>query len=89
MEQLYICVRGRVQGVWYRASTERKANELGLTGYVQNEADGSVSIVAEGTPESLQELVQWCHHGPPLARVEKVEVKSGELKGFNDFVQIL
>jgi acylphosphatase len=45
--------------------------------------------VAEGTPESLQELVQWCHHGPPLARVEKVEVKSGELKGFNDFVQIL
>lgn len=88
VNQLYIRVRGRVQGVWFRASTERKAKELGLTGYVQNEPDGSVSIIAEGIPEKLQELVQWCHHGPPMARVEQVNVESNEQTGFDDFVQV-
>ncbi|RMD69183.1 MAG: acylphosphatase [Bacteroidetes bacterium] len=81
-----IRVYGKVQGVWYRASTRQKAEELGLTGFVQNMPDGSVYIEAEGPKARLDALVAWCHEGPPLARVSRVEVHEGPLKGFSDFV---
>lgn len=81
-----IRVYGKVQGVWYRASTRQKAEELGLTGFVQNMPDGSVYIEAEGPKDRLDALVAWCHEGPPLARVARVEVQEGPVKGFSDFV---
>ncbi|HTV87111.1 MAG TPA: acylphosphatase [Dyella sp.] len=65
-------VSGRVQGVFFRASTRREALRLGLRGYARNLADGGVEVIACGTPEALGELEQWLWQGPPAARVEKV-----------------
>ncbi|HEV7350194.1 acylphosphatase [Telluribacter sp.] len=82
-----ITVQGRVQGVWYRASTQEKAHELGLTGFVQNQPDGSVYIEAEGTGEVLEAFLSWCHRGPLLARVDQVLVQEGEVQGYREFEQ--
>ena len=74
MERAHIWVSGKVQGVWYRASTVEEARRLGLTGWVRNLPDGRVEIVAEGPREALEKLVAWCHEGPPLAVVDEVKV---------------
>lgn len=66
-------VTGRVQGVFFRASTARAAHDLGLTGRVWNRKDGAVEVAAEGSPEALASLEAWLHRGPPAARVERVE----------------
>ena len=84
---LKITVTGRVQGVWYRASTEQKARELGLTGYVKNEPDGSVYIEAEGDEPALDALLAWCRQGPPLARVENLHTETGERQHYQGFEQ--
>jgi acylphosphatase len=68
-------VRGRVQGVWFRASTAQRATALGLRGRVENRPDGSVLVYAAGSAAALSELVEWLHHGPPMAQVESVEVE--------------
>lgn len=73
-ERAHIVVYGRVQGVFFRASAEEKARELGLTGWVRNRSDGTVEIVAEGDREALEKLISWCHIGPKHARVTRVEV---------------
>lgn len=88
MKHLQIRIRGKVQGVCFRAGTERKAKELGLVGFVLNEEDGSVYVEAEGSPDALQALIKWCQSGPLLASVEGVEVHEGEVKGYEKFVQI-
>ncbi|WP_162428308.1 acylphosphatase [Pontibacter pudoricolor] len=81
-------VFGKVQGVFFRASTQEKAEALGLTGFVQNEPDGTVYLEAEGNPETIKQLEDWAHQGPSRAKVEKVEVKElGELEGFEKFEQ--
>lgn len=81
-----IKVSGRVQGVYYRATTCDVARKLGLKGWVRNCEDGSVEIVAEGEKSSIEELVKWCWKGPPAAVVKNVEVKWEEYKNeFNDF----
>jgi acylphosphatase len=81
-------VYGKVQGVFFRASTQHRAETLGLTGFVQNEKDGSVYLEAEGEPDALQQLVHWLHQGPGQARVDKVEVQeTGKLQGFKTFEQ--
>ena len=67
-------VRGRVQGVAYRASTEREATRLGLAGWVRNLPDGAVELEAEGPPAAIDALVAWCRRGPALARVTAVDV---------------
>ena len=64
---------GKVQGVWFRESTRRQAVELGLTGHAVNLSDGSVEVIACGDSTTLQTLADWLQHGPPLARVERVE----------------
>ena len=66
-------VRGRVQGVGYRWWTCRAAARLGLVGSVRNLSDGSVQVLARGTPETLGELEGLLQSGPPLARVDRVE----------------
>lgn len=66
-------VRGRVQGVWYRASAQKEAERLGLTGWVRNCDDGSVEIHAEGDEGTLEQFINWCHQGPALAKVTEVE----------------
>lgn len=80
-ERLSMRITGRVQGVCFRAHTERRARGLGLEGWVKNEPDGSVAAVAEGPRQALEELAAWCHQGPPAARVEAVEASWGEASG--------
>ncbi|HUE39124.1 MAG TPA: acylphosphatase [Candidatus Binatia bacterium] len=79
-------IRGRVQGVFYRASARQRARELGLTGYARNCDDGSVEIIAEGEERRVEQLIAWCRTGPPGARVETVDVRrvpaTGEFSGF-------
>ena len=70
-----VSVRGRVQGVWFRASTAEHAVALGLRGSAENRPDGSVLVHAAGPPEALARLVEWLHQGPPMARVDAVEVE--------------
>jgi acylphosphatase len=69
-------VRGRVQGVWFRASTAERATALGLRGRAENRPDGSVLVVAAGEAAALDRLVEWLQRGPPLARVDAVEVEA-------------
>ena len=74
-------IYGRVQRVFFRDSSRRKARKLGLVGWVKNESDSSVKIIAEGEEKNLKEFIEWCYNGPILARVEKVEVEWGEPRG--------
>lgn len=67
-----LTVVGEVQGVGYRAATQRRATELGLSGWVRNRADGSVEMEAEGPQQALHDLRLWCEKGPALARVRWV-----------------
>lgn len=84
-ECLHIIVKGRVQGVYFRAFTQKQAIKLKLRGYVRNLADGDVEIVASGEHESLQALVAWCHKGPLLAKVSTVQVSEYPLGDFDGF----
>jgi len=72
---LAITVTGRVQGVWFRASTKSKADELGIAGTVRNMPDGSVYIELSGPEEKTEEFVRWCRIGPELARVDNVTIE--------------
>ncbi|MEM1514105.1 MAG: acylphosphatase [Candidatus Thermoplasmatota archaeon] len=85
MKRVRVRIYGRVQGVWFRVHTKEMADKLGLGGWVKNMPDGSVFAVFEGDEEKIKEMIEWCHHGPPLARVEKVEVEEEELRGEKDF----
>ena len=77
---------GRVQGVFFRASTREKAKALGLTGYVKNQPDGSVLINAEGEQDQLKELLDWCLKGGPSgAKVTDIQTAEEELKGWDGF----
>lgn len=78
-------IRGKVQGVFYRASAKEQADRLGLYGWVRNEADGSVTAHVEGTPEAIQTFVVWCSKGPRLAEVMAVEKKTTDAQGFTSF----
>lgn len=79
-------VHGRVQGVFFRQSTRAEAQRLGLTGFARNNPDGTVTIEAQGPTDALDALQAWCHHGPPTARVDRVEVSSAEAQDFVGFV---
>lgn len=86
MEHFNIRISGKVQGVFFRASTQQRARELGITGWVKNEKDGTVYIEAEGEPEQLEALTKWCSSGPERAEVEDVKVeREDKLKGFDGF----
>lgn len=74
MKRVALTAHGRVQGVYYRASTEQQARELGLTGWVRNLPDGSVEAQLQGSERDVDALVRWAHDGPPAARVDRVDV---------------
>ena len=82
----HVWISGRVQGVFFRAHTKELADELGLTGWVRNLPDGRVEAVFEGEEDAVKEVIEWCKRGPPLASVEKVEVRYEQPTGeFRDF----
>ncbi len=84
-----VCIRcyvsGRVQGVWYRAATQQRANELGVCGYAKNLSDGRVEVLACGDEPAVLALRDWLWQGPPLAKVSGVDwspVSSRKIEGF-------
>lgn len=76
-----VIVHGRVQGVSFRHYTCRRALELGVTGWVRNLPDGSVEGLFEGDEPAVQVLVEWCRSGPPAARVERLDIRTGTYSG--------
>lgn len=81
-----IKISGKVQGVFFRKSTQKKALELGLRGWVKNEADGSVLVEIEGDLPSILAMQSWLRLGPPNAAVENLDIISGEERNYDDFL---
>ena len=78
MTRAHVRIRGRVQGVFFRAEARSRAESLGLAGWVRNAEDGSVEAVFEGDEARVRSMVDWCRRGPSGARVDEVEVESEE-----------
>ena len=86
-KQFTAIVKGYVQGVSFRYYTRRAANQFGITGWVANQWDGTVKVVAEGDTAHLEALLAFLHEGSPAAHVEQVDVKWAEATGsYSDFV---
>lgn len=86
MTRAHVLISGRVQGVNFRYSTLQEAQFNGVTGWVRNNPDGRVEAVFEGEEEDVRRMVQWCHRGPSMARVDHVDVTLQPFSGeFDDF----
>jgi acylphosphatase len=72
-QRLHATIHGHVQGVTFRATARRQATELGITGWIRNNADGTVETVAEGSHEKLSQFMDFLHEGPPAANVSNVD----------------
>lgn len=87
MKRVHVYISGRVQGVFFRAETQRAAMGFNLTGWVRNVPDGRVEAVFEGEDASVDKMLAWCYVGPPAARVQEVitneEPYTGEFRDFN------
>jgi len=75
MERLHVIFHGKVQGVWFRAKCQKKAIELGLTGWVKNLPDRSVEAIIEGDRKKIEVHLEWCRYHQPFARVDKVDLE--------------
>lgn len=80
-----IKISGRVQGVFFRATTKETADRLGIKGWARNEKDSSVLIEAEGAEHQMKIFVDWCHQGPRFAQVEQVALEEKAPEGYQDF----
>lgn len=84
--RVHVLIEGRVQGVFFRASTRDEARALGLTGWARNLPDGRVEALFEGDKRAVENMLAWCHKGPPYAYVDRVEVEwqpyQGDLTDF-------
>ncbi len=74
----HLAISGRVQGVGFRFYMERKARELGLSGWVRNRRDGSVESVVQGSAQAVETMIAWARQGPPSAVVAEVKISEGE-----------
>jgi acylphosphatase len=75
MRRVRAIVTGRVQGVSFRAATASEARRLGVVGWVRNRSDGSVELEVQGSEDQVAALLKWCAHGPPAARVDRVDTQ--------------
>jgi len=82
-KHVHMIITGRVQGVWFRASTKDVADRLGIKGWVRNLPNGAVEVDAIGDVKSMEQFIEWCYQGPPGAHVVNVEIK--ELEPVADF----
>lgn len=86
LKRIHLVIRGRVQGVYFRASAVREAKRLGLTGWVKNRPDNAVELVAEGEEDQVKDFLAWAQHGPSTARVDKIDTRwrsyTGEFASF-------
>lgn len=89
IETVYVLVRGKVQGVGFRLSTVRRAHMVGATGWVQNRDDGTVEAMVQGTPEQVDQMLEWLGRGPPGATVREITTRREYLdKRFGSFQQL-
>jgi acylphosphatase len=84
MQTLILVIHGRVQGVWFRESMRLRAEQLGITGWVRNRADGTVEAVVQGDDDTVSAMLDWARVGPPQASVTRLDVAatSGEFLSF-------
>jgi acylphosphatase len=85
MQTVHLVIKGKVQGVFFRASTKDKANELGIKGWVKNMPDGNVEVLAAGNKDQLENFIEWCRRGPKQAIVSDVVVSNAEESFLNEF----
>ena len=85
MKRVHVRIRGRVQGVFFRAEARARAESLGLAGWVRNAEDSSVEAVFEGDDDRVGSMVDWCRRGPSGARVDDLEVQPEEPTGETGF----
>lgn len=85
MQTVRLTIKGKVQGVFYRASAREAADESGVKGWVKNNDDGTVQALASGTAEQLEKFTTWCKKGPKRAVVAEVQVEQLEYQSFPDF----
>jgi len=81
----HLRIFGHVQGVGFRMYMRRKADDLGVTGWVRNRRDGSVEAVVQGPPQAVEALIAWTHRGPPGAIVTDLKIADQDADGFSDF----
>ena len=81
MKRLHLIISGRVQGVFFRYNARRQARKFHLTGWVRNNLNATVEILAEGEKKDLDSFLAWCKKGPITAKVEKVDIKWESSKG--------
>ncbi len=81
----HVFVTGRVQGVYFRATTRETAREKGVDGWVKNLDDGRVEAVFEGEKQAVEAMIEWCHTGSPRARVDDVDVEYSDPEGIDGF----
>lgn len=86
MPTVHLLIKGKVQGVFYRASAKETADRTGVTGWVKNTPEGDVEAMATGTEKQLQQFISWCKKGPSSAKVRDVIVTEEDETVFNDFV---
>ena len=84
LRRVHVRITGRVQGVAYRYSTCARARDLGLVGWVRNDADGSVEATFEGPSDDVETMLAWCRRGPPLARVTGIQSSDEPVRGDSD-----
>ncbi|MDP2798851.1 MAG: acylphosphatase [Deltaproteobacteria bacterium] len=84
MVRAHVIIDGRVQGVFFRYSTQEEATRVGLKGWVKNRRDGQVEAVFEGDEVTVNKMLKWCHQGPPHAVVNKVDITWEDYKGESD-----
>lgn len=82
---MHYYISGKVQGVWFRASTQKEAKQLGLTGWVRNLPDNRVEVLACGEKEAIAKLSTWLNSGPPLAKVSEVASEESAWEDHADF----
>lgn len=82
---VHLTIQGRVQGVWFRGWTAQQAQSLDIRGWVRNRLDGSVEAVFSGTQDNINEIIKRCRNGPPLARVDSLDVTEADTHDFNGF----
>lgn len=85
MPTIHLIIKGKVQGVFYRASAKDVAEVIGVTGWVKNTEEGNVEIMASGTEDQLQQLIAWCKQGPSKATVTDVLLINKKEQPFKDF----
>ena len=85
-QRIHIIIKGDVQGVFFRSETKKHADALNIKGWVRNNSDNSLEIIAEGEEENLKQLLNFCHKGPSSSQVIKIKIEKEEYKKeFDEF----